>query len=113
MSLEKLKDAYALLRQFKEGRISVGTEINDEQIELFRLLCADLVPTEEFSVEQLERLIVKVATADSTWNQKTQLTISTFYALQEAGKTKEATVKVSEFVAECPSVWYCNIVESL
>lgn len=113
VSLEKLKDAYTLLRQFKEHRLLAGTEINNGQIELFRLLCADLIPTEEFAVERLESLILRIAKVDTVWNKKSQVTIDAIYALREAGKTKDAITRVSEFVAECPSVWYCNIVKSI
>lgn len=108
-----LQAAFALIGEFKRGQMAHGTQISDRQIALLERLCEDLLPTEKFSLEQLGTLIEKIARADSHWNNKTQLVIDEFYALREAGKGTQAQRLRRNFLVECPSAWYCGIVEAL
>jgi len=108
-----LQAAFALIDDFKRGQMAPGAQISDRQIALLERLCEDLLPTEKFSVEQLGTLIEKIARADSHWNNKTQLLIDEFYALREAGKGAQAQRRRRSFLDECPSAWYCGIIDAL
>lgn len=113
MSQSKLEAAFALIADFKRGQILPGSAISDQQVELLRLLCEDLLPNERFSVDRLSELIEKIARADSEWNRRTQLAIDEIYVLREAGKDAEARHRQRGFLQECPSVWYKAIADSL
>ena len=113
MRPNNLKDAFTLIAEFKRGQMPPGGLINNEQIELLRLLCKDLLPTEKFAEIGLGQLIEKIALADTEWNQKTQLVIDEFYVLRESGKSAEARERQKIFLDKCPSAWYHSIVESL
>ena len=113
MKPNNLGDAFTLIAEFKRGQMVPGGLINDEQIELIRLLCEDLLPTETFSAIGLGQLVEKIALADTSWNHKTQLVIDEFYVLRESGKGAEARALQKIFLHKCPSAWYRGIVESL
>lgn len=113
MSRSKWQTAFALIADFKQGKMTPGAAISDGQIELLKLLCEDLLPGEQFSVDRLEQLIEKVARADSEWNHKTQVVIDEFYVLKEVGKDEEARRCRRSFLEACPSAWFRGIVENL
>lgn len=113
MKPNRLRAAFALIADFKRGKMTPGAPISDEQIELLRVLCEDLLPAEKFSVDRLGQLVEKIARADTEWNHKTQLVIDEFYVLRESGKSAEAQERRNNFFGECPSAWYRSIVEAL
>lgn len=113
MKPNKLQAAFALIGDFKRGQMKPGAPISDEQIELLRLLCEDLLVKESFAVDRLPALIEKIARADSHWNRRVQMVIDEFYVLRESGKTAEAQERRRSFMDECPSKWYRDIVQAL
>jgi hypothetical protein len=108
-----LERAFALIREYKQGDIIPGADITDQQIELLRLLCGDLLPTETFSIDRLSDLVMRAAHADTLWNRRTQYVVSEIYSLKEANKNTDAEECRREFLAQCPSVWYRDIVEAV
>jgi hypothetical protein len=107
----ELKEAYTLISDFKRGAFSEGLEITAEQQRLIQLLSKDLqVQSEGLALEQL---VQQVAKADSVWNKRTMAVIDRFYTLRDAGNLAEAESERSAFADECPSAWYCGIVNSL
>ena len=113
VSRNNLQSAFKLISDYKQGRLEPNSDISDEQIALLGLLCADLLPNEKFSPNELDSLVTKIAQADTRWNKECQITIGDFYALTEAGKTAEAQQVRCAFVDACPSSWYRGIVESI
>lgn len=113
MKPNKLQAAFALIADFKRGHMTPGAPISDEQIDLLKLLCEELQPSEKFSTEKLEQLVERIARADTEWNRKAQLVIDEFYVLRESGKLAEAQQCRSSFLGKCPSAWYRGIVAAL
>lgn len=109
----KLKAAYALIWKFKEGRFAAGSEMTAAQVDLLRLLHADLFPGEEISEEDWGALVSRIAKADTDWNHQTMMVTDAVYSLREAGKHQEAEARKQAFLDSCPSAWYRGIVKSL
>ena len=107
----ELKDAYALISDFKRGALPEGTEVTAEQHRLIHLLSKDLqVQSDGLALNQL---IHQVAEADSVWNKQTMAVIDRFYRLRESGNVAGAESERAAFTGQCPSAWYCGIVNSL
>lgn len=113
MKPNDLQTAFALIEDFKQGRIAPDMEVSDKQMKLLRLLCEDLLPAEKFSVDRIGDLVTQIARADTHWNHRTQLVIGEFYSLREAGRADEAQHRRRSFLEGCPSTWYRGIVEAL
>lgn len=110
---DDLQSAFELIARYKLGEIPPGTTVDDAQIGLLKLLCADLLPDEKFSLEGLDVLVLKIAKADTKWNKECQIAISNIYDLRLAGKNNEAEQARNAFVSACPSSWYQEIIESV
>ena len=107
----ELKDAYTLIADFKSGALPEGSEITAEQQRLIHLLSKDLqVQSDGLALDQL---IQQVARADSVWNKQTMAVIDRFYRLRESGNFAGAESERVAFTGQCPSAWYCGIVNSL
>jgi len=110
---DDLQRAFELIARYKLGEIPPGIVVDDAQIGLLRLLCADLLPDEKFSLDGMDILVLKIAKADTKWNKECQIAISTIYDLRLAGKNNEAEQARNAFVSACPSSWYQEIIESV
>jgi hypothetical protein len=113
MSLTEMKLAYAMLSEFKSGKLALGAEMSEEQINLVHLLSQDLLPHSEFVPELAADVLLSVAREDTQWNHATQKTINECYSLRESNQLEAAEKLQKDFAAKCPSVWYREIVESV
>lgn len=110
---DDLEKAFTLIREYKQGSFASGEDMTDEHVELLRLLCSDLLPTETFSTDRMGDLVMQVAHADTLWNRRAQHAVSEIYSLREASKVNEAEECRQAFLAQCPSIWYRDIVEAV
>jgi len=110
---DDLSSAFALIARYKLGEILPGTTVDDAQIGLLKLLCADLLSDEKFSLADMDVLVLKIATADTEWNKECQIAISNIYDLRLAGRSNEADQTRNAFVSACPSSWYQEIIEGV
>ena len=104
----EMNTAYALIYAYKSGAIEQGTEINQEQDRLIRMLAADLdVATEGLDIGTI---VGRVAQADARWNRETMAALCDFHDRREAGSEEEAEAVRTRFLSRCPSVWYCGVL---
>lgn len=103
--------AYALIREFKAGLVAPHDPVSETEQQLIRLVCDDLGVTADRL--NFDEQVLLVAEADSAWNKLAQKCMSEYYALQEQGYVSDAKALRADFLAECPSVWYRGIIESL
>ena len=108
-----LTSAYAMIREYKEGKFHAGSEITSSQLQLIEALSADLLPEEAFDLNRIEDLLPVLARADTSWNHRAMAAIDEFYAYQSTGRLREAEEARAAFIAQCPSAWYKQIVTSL
>lgn len=113
MKSDKLESAYALIREFKSGQFKANSPINDQQEDLIKLLCQDLLPNTEFSRDRISKIIEDIAIADTLWNRKSQHAINEIYTFLGEKKPIQAEECRNSFVRDCPSIWYRKIVESV
>ncbi|WP_457337121.1 hypothetical protein [Rhizobacter sp. P5_C2] len=113
MKQDLLSAAYGLIREFRSGEFSPGSEISSEHLQLLRLLCEDILPGEAFDEALLGELIPRIASTDSLWNRRTMALVDEFYALREAGQLDAAEQRRDAFLRACPSSWYRGIASSL
>jgi hypothetical protein len=111
--LVDLKNAHALIREYKEGNFQPGSEITSSQLQLLEILLLDLMPGEAFDPERIEELLPALAVADTNWNHRSMVAIDEFYAHRSAGRTREAENVRAAFSAQCPSFWYKHILAAL
>lgn len=97
-----LQSAFQLLADFKSGCITYHIKINSEQICLLRILCEDLLSDQDFVMEDLNSIILKIMHADSLWNKRCQLAIGDFYFMRQSGRTNEAREIKKKFIEACP-----------
>lgn len=62
---DDLQSAFELIARYKLGEILPGTTVDDAQIGLLKLLCADLLTDEKFSLGDMDVLALKIAKADT------------------------------------------------
>lgn len=103
--------AYALIREFKAGRVALHDPVSETAQQLIRLVCDDLGVTAEGL--NFDEKVLLAAKTDSAWNRLAQKCMSEYYALQEQGHVSDAKALRADFLAECPSVWYRGIIEGL
>lgn len=113
MGDDDLSSAFELIARYKLGEILPGTIVDNAQICLLKLLCADLLSDEKFSLADMDVLVLKIATADTKWNKECQIAISNIYDLRLAGRSNEADQARNAFVSACPSSWYQEIIEGV
>ena len=113
MSHNYLEPAYAMLSDFKSGKLVSGVEMNDEQINLVRLLVQDLLPQHDFNPELAADVLLSAAHEDTRWNHAAQKTITECYSLRKSNQPEAAKDLQKDFAVRCPSAWYRQIVESV
>ncbi|MBQ0921771.1 hypothetical protein KBW71_25335 [Hydrogenophaga aromaticivorans] len=113
MKSDELESAYALIREFNDGQFKADSLINDQQEKLIKLLCQDLLPNTEFSLDRIGSIIEDIATADTLWNRKSQNVINEIYTFLGEKKPIQAEECRNSFIRDCPSLWYRKIVESV
>lgn len=109
---DDLEPAFALISDFKEGKCAAGLKISASDAGLLKRLRADLLPDDTGLDADLPRLVVKVADEDTRWNRRTMETIDAIYRLRSQDKAEEASALRQQFLDECPSRWYRQIVDA-
>jgi hypothetical protein len=105
--------AFELISEFKAGRFGSGSDVSARQLQLLKLLRADLLPNETALDADLGHLILRVADEDTRWNHRTMDVIDAIYSLRSDGKPEEADSLQQKFLRECPSQWYRDIVDAV
>jgi hypothetical protein len=109
---DELEPAFALISDFKGGKFAKGSAISADDAELLWRLRADLLPKETALDADLARLVARVAEADTRWNRRSMETIDAIYRLRSQDKDEEASTLRQQFLDECPSAWYRQIVDA-
>jgi hypothetical protein len=107
---DELESAFALISDFKAGKCASGSEISVSDADLLKRLRADLLPNDAGLDADLARLIGRVAEEDTRWNRRAMETIDAIYRLRSQDKDDEASMLSQQFLDECPSMWYRQIV---
>lgn len=103
--------AYRLLREFKEGKITEGRALSNDELRLVQVLSADLLPSAEFDADNFREFIYALASEDTKWNRLLGEALDEFYREIEAGKTETGVKVLRTFVDVCPSHWYRSLAE--
>lgn len=106
--MNRLKEAYVLLRRFKEGRVKFGRRMSKKEIEQLLLLKDDLLPGVQFleAKDSFSDLVIDIAKADSHWNRELQVALVSACQHNRASKVDVALLILKDFVLRCPSTWY-------
>jgi len=105
---DTLRDAYALIYEYKHGGVAPGSRITRPQRKLLAVLAADLGVFNDGA--NIEAVVPLLAEADTHWNKRTMSVVSELYDLRASGRVHDAEALRDAFVRDCPSHWYCGIV---
>lgn len=112
MKLSELEAAIELIDAYREGAFGVDKAVSDQQLNLLRLLRADLLPRNPELDNDMASLAPRLADEDTRWNRAAMEALDAIYSLRSEGREQEANLRQQGFLRACPSAWYRDVVEA-